>query len=149
MLHEQIFEELQAKKHVTIEDLFYIALTDVERLYSHLDALTENEWKDAFPEIMENKEKYEEYFLNGSDGILRALDDYKKYGFLATIHITFCDGFKFDKEGNPVKWEYHDGMATIKHVYGDTMEELIEKIREKEQKEFQKNLAAFKEKKQK
>lgn len=146
MNHEEIFEELAAKKHVSIVQLTYIALTDTETLFDYLDEWSKENWKEAFPDIYAS-EKFEEYYQNIEHcGVLHAMDDFKKYGLLAEIKISFCDNFKFNSEGEPVSWEYHDGMARIAYVYGNTLEELIENIRAKEAEIFQYNLNQFKEK---
>lgn len=146
MNHESIFDELNAKKHVSIEQLTYIALTDTETLFNYLDDFSKDNWKEAFPDIYQS-ENFEKHYHNQENfGVLEAIDEFKKYGLIAELRISFCDGFKFDENGEPKEWEYHDNIGRVAYVYADTFEELIDNIRAKESEVFQHHLNQFKEK---
>lgn len=132
MTNKEIFDLLHSELHASFYRLFYIAAdTAHDDICDFIDEeMDEDEWRELWPDIHASP-KFEQYYNNGAEGILNALGDFNKYGFIAEVLFNDMKGINPDKNGNPTDFTYTQSHGLLQKFYGETIEELIEKIKVK------------------
>lgn len=90
--------------------------------------------EETFPGLSE-----EGYDLTGEwdgENLIAVLAKSERLGYLAELHVPECTNFKFDKDGEPLRWQVHGGISSVVYVYGNTLEELMEAMERAVAKEF-------------
>lgn len=103
-----------------------------------LDNFTDDDWKNTFPDIYESID-WDDYVVESEDeeNSIKILYNYNKLGIFTTIVFPELSNFKFDGN-NPIDWHVSNGHSGYIYVYADTIDELINKIKNKSKEIFQK-----------
>lgn len=129
----EIIEQID-QSNAQIDKLFWVgASTEYSDLEEFLQDLDKSAWKEMLPELTET-EYYEEYFDDGE--LIQLLIDNGKLGFIAELTIPTCYDFVFDQNGEMKSCSMHPGRRHIRYAYADTHEELLEKLIQIGQEEF-------------
>jgi len=125
------FEQAHAAKIVS---LFWIAGSLEESgLKEMLDEVSNDDFERMFPDVYNGGISAE---YHAGEELLQGLIDYNKFGFIAEVNFPKCDEFRFENN-RPVSWSVHDGVCSVKHVYAETTEELLQEIELQGERHFQ------------
>lgn len=128
MTNLEAVERFDQAHGAKIERLYWIAgsmdNSDFKDLVS--DDFTDEDWKSIFPEIVKGGH-LKEYRKDKEE--MQAFCDYRKFGFLAEIHVPEASGFKFKNDSKkPWAWSVNGGICKIRYAYAETTDELMSKI---------------------
>lgn len=127
MTNLEALERFEQAHGAKIERLYWIAGSFENSDFKDLmQELEDKELKRLFPEFAKDK-YFKEYRKDKEE--MQMLVDYRKFGFLAEIHVPEAYDFKF-KEGTkkPWAWGVHGGCCKIKYVYSETIEGMMTEI---------------------
>lgn len=133
MDYRNLLDEIEQAGSFHIEHLAFIALdleARSEALEEIISDISDKEFKRLFPDIADREwfkglggfEKYE---------ITQLLLDFDKLGFIAEIGVHQKDRFSFNEDGSFSSCSVHPGLSYVTYAYGDTIEELVENIKER------------------
>ena len=145
MKNNKFAERFEQAGGTRIDKMFWIAssyeLSDLKEMLSDIEP---EDFIKMFPEVA-NLSMYEQY--RQDETLVQALTDYNYWGIIVEAHVPQCDNFRFDEKGHPTSWSVHEGVCTIIHAYGETLNALIVSI-EKQYKQLFKQWVAKEKKKQ-
>lgn len=134
MKNKEFSDRFESLRETHISRLIWIAasIENSEDLAEMLEDLSNENWKNLFPEIHDS-----EYFEEFKSEPIEALIDFEKLGFLAEIHIPICRDFSFDENGDVDGYTSSPGYCRIEYAYAETIEELMAEIEKKADQLFQ------------
>jgi len=133
MNYRDLIDRIEQAGSFHIEHFALIAL-DLELRSDSLQEIIQDiqteDFDRMFPDIAE-KDWYDGIGDMDKDDRIQILLDYDKCGFIAEIGVHQKSKFRFNDDGSFSSCSVHAGMSYVSYVYGDTIDELIEAIKER------------------
>jgi hypothetical protein len=147
MTNKEAVELFDEAHGIKINKMFWIAgcweSSDLKEMVE--EDMSDRNWARTFPDIP--VESFREY-LNMREGP-QIFVDYRKFGFLVELHFPHHYDFTFAKDGTVRRCAVSGGIHTIDYAYGETIEELMTKIKEVAEINYQDDIKNDKKKQKK
>jgi hypothetical protein len=137
-------ERFDQMHSATVERMFWIGCSLTSDGFAELSrSLMEGDFAEMFLDV--DIKKLNEY--RDDENTVQFFIDRNKLGFIAEISVPQCHEFQYQPgKGRPIKWSVDNSVSRVVYCYGETPDELINKIEKSVEKCFSSDIELDKKK---